>query len=81
MAETSGAQDIQALHDALVGTVRQSAYDDMAFAEISVSFDRALHTLRVLFMKYGTIDQGTIDAANPPPEQPLATDSPLARDR
>ena len=68
MADTSPVQDVQALTAALVETVRQSAYDDMPFQEIASSFAKAEHEIRILFVQYGTLDQGTIDAANPPPE-------------
>jgi hypothetical protein len=81
MADTSPAQDVQALTAALVAAVRVSEFDDMHFQEISAAFAKAEHEIRMLFMKYGTLDQGTIDAANPPPESPLANESPLARDR
>ena len=70
-ADTSPAQDVQALTAALVATVRQSAYDDMAFQEIAASFAKAEHELRVMFMRYGTLDAGTIAEAGGPPVDPL----------
>jgi hypothetical protein len=69
--DTSPQQDVQALTAALVATVRQSAYDDMHFQEIAASFAKAEHEIRVLFLRYGTLDAGTIaDAGGPPVEPP-----------
>jgi hypothetical protein len=64
-ADTSPAQDVEALCNALYATVRTPEADDMPYQEIARAFDLALHKIRVDFLKVGRVP--------PEPLEPLAS--------
>jgi hypothetical protein len=55
VADTSPAQDVEALVTALYTTIRAPEFDDMPFPEVARAFDLALHKIRTDFLKYGRI--------------------------
>lgn len=53
---TTNPEDVAALVDAIVATVRVPAYDDMSWPEIDRALVLASHQLKLVFIEHGTLD-------------------------
>jgi hypothetical protein len=49
-------EDVTALVEALMATIRTSAFDDMPWPEIDRALQLTSHQLKVQFMLHGTLD-------------------------
>ena len=71
---TTPVEDVTALVDALMATIRTSAFDDMPWPEIDRALQLTSHQLKIQFMLHGTLDPpdnpGPSEASAGPSEAP-----------